>query len=135
MGVSWGCESEDGEYNLVGCSYISDGCGSEEISVISCGNLYTGNEENSDISDMFIINCGSYESDFYDGTTGCYSGCAIGKGDDCGDCLGIYGENDEYDAEETTIGCLDGCFTCDDTQGMWDYVFSIIYDMLGIGGY
>lgn len=133
MGLSVGCESEEEIYNLGGCSYLSDGCGSNGLYLVSCGSLNTSNEE-SDLNDMYIINCGSYESDYYDGTSGCYTGCVIGRRADCGDCVGVYGSVDMESADETSISCVDGCFGCSDTDGMWAYIFENIYALIGIGG-
>ena len=130
LGFSWGCESEEGLYDLKGCSYVSDGCGSTDSCFGVCGEIEMEGEY---INDAEIINCSNFTNDC-DGTSGCYNGCVRGKGVDCGDCLGIFGSADENGADELAVGCVDGCFTCADTDGDWGYLFSIIYELLDLGG-
>lgn len=147
MGFSVGCESEEGLYNLGGCSYVSDGCGSSDACFGVGGSVALDNgteNEDNEISDddttraegyvdnALIFNCTGLTDDC-DGSSGCYGGCVLGTNADCGDCLGVFGSTDDLGVTEISVGCVDGCATCGDTEGEWGRLFILIYQLLGLG--
>ena len=128
-GCSWGCESGEG-YHLGGISYLADGCCSNSSCQTAAGSLDT-EDEMATVSDLVLLSC-TESSRGCGGDSSCYSGCYIGKDSDCGDFGITCGSNKGDNVDETTVGCVDGCFNCEGEEGEMGFFYEFVYSLLGI---
>ena len=127
LGCSFGCESDE-QYNLSGISYVAEGCCSSSSCKTAMGSIDT-DAEDSMISDAFVISCTNSSSGCCN-TSYCSNGVFVGKDVDCGDC-GISCAS-STDGNENIIGCVDGCFYCENTEGQMSWLYELVYLLLGI---
>ena len=130
FGFSYGCKS--GDYsNLIGGSYLSEGCCSNSSCKVAAGTL-DDTEEDSEFSDIVLISCTHSSSDCC-GNSVCSTGWFIGKDSDCGNWAINCASTDGNETTESTIGCIDkGCaFTCQGEEKL-SWLYEIIYSILGI---
>lgn len=130
FGCTVGCdEDEMGCVNGIG--YKSDGCGSED----SCNATFNCIDFEAPFDDdsgkVLLLSCATNE-DGCGGESGCYNGTYCGGCSACGTCGFFCGSSEDHDVEESEIGCINGCFTCGDSEGFWAYILENIYDLVGL---
>lgn len=137
LGCSFSCESEDDAYVLGGMSWASDGCCASNScqTATGCMELEESDDkqdsEDNGVENMAMSSCTrSYGGCC--GTSSCYNGCFVGKGADCGDCGITCGTENDGEYNENTIGCVDGCFGCEESEGQVSWLYELVYYILGI---
>ena len=130
MGCTIGCEnSEGGCASGIGCG--SDGCLSSDscMATLNCVDFQEPYDDDS--GDVLLISCATQESGC-GGEDGCYNGLYLGSCSSCGTFGMFCGSEEDYNLEEFNIGCIDGCFACGDTEGIWGYLLENLYYVLGL---
>ena len=125
FGCTIGCDkSEMGCVSGVGSD--SDGCASSDSckSTFSCIDFEAPFDDDS--GKVLLLSCESQE-DGCGGESSCYNGTYCGGCSSCGTCGIFWGNSEDYDVDESEIGCINGCVTCGDSEGFWSYILENIY--------
>ena len=130
LGCNVGCENNEGGC-ASGIGYTSEGCATDDSCISTCDCVDFEKPYNDDSGDVLLMSCETVE-DGCGGESGCYNGTFCGGCGACGTCGIFYGEIDGYDVDETTIGCINGCSACGDSDGMWSSLLEKIYDVLDL---
>lgn len=124
-GCRFGCESEEGSYNVAGVSYVSEGCCSSYSCKLAIGELY--GDSNDEIKETYYTSCTQNNRGCCSSETN-YGGCFIGKGIDCGKFSVTCGSNES----ENNLKFTDGCVSCEETFGIKGLFYEFIYSLLGL---
>lgn len=130
MGYKFGCDNNDGGC-AAGCGSVSEGCTSDDscYSTLSCVDYTRPYTDGS--GKVLLVSCDSSE-DGCGGEENCYNGFYCGGCSSCGNCGVFCGSEGDFELDETTVGCFDGCVLCGGTEGIWKHLLENIYIVTGL---
>lgn len=129
-GCTVACDNSDiGCTSGLGC--LSEGVASEDSCISTNGCVDFEAPYDGESGKVYLTSC-EYVEEGCDGTTGCYNGTFCGGCGACGTCGIFWGYIEGYGEDESEIGCIRGCASCDDTDGEWKRLLDRMYRELNI---